>query len=288
MRFLIVTGLSGAGKSQTLRYLEDMGYFCIDNLPPKLIPKFAELCYQSEGKIERVAIVVDIRGGEFFEDLFECLGDLEENGYRYEILFLEASTEMLIKRYKETRRKHPLAKEGRVIGAINQERELLAGVRLRANNIIDTTNLQPKQLKKELVKLFLDDNNQQGLLISVMSFGFKYGIPLDTDLVFDVRFLPNPFYIDKLRHSTGREPEVKEYVLMSKEAKEFLNKLEDMLDFLIPLYLKEGKSQLVISIGCTGGKHRSVTIAQFLYEKLLEKGHKVMVDHRDVDHDRPR
>ncbi|HHU64286.1 MAG TPA: RNase adapter RapZ [Clostridiales bacterium] len=288
MRFLIVTGLSGAGKTQALRYLEDMGYFCIDNLPPKLIPKFVELCYQSEGKIERVAIVVDIRGGEFFDDLFGCLRDLEDKGYRYEILFLEATTETLIKRYKETRRKHPLAGAGRVVDAINKERELLAGVKLRANSIIDTTNLQPKQLKKELVKLFLDDRNHHGLFISIMSFGFKYGIPLDTDLVFDVRFLPNPFWIDRFRHYTGRQPEVREYVLKSKEAKEFLSKLEDMLDFLIPLYLKEGKSQLVISIGCTGGKHRSVTIANFLYERLLDKNYKVMVDHRDVDHDPPR
>jgi len=283
MRFVIVTGLSGAGKTLTMRYLEDMGFFCIDNLPPALIIKFAELCYQSNGKIDKIAIVVDIRGGGFFDDLFESLNTLKEAGYTYEILYLDASDNALIKRYKETRRMHPLVKEGRIIQGIHMERERLKRVKEIANHIIDTSNLLPKQLKEVLYELFADDKSYRGIIISIISFGFKYGIPLDADLVFDVRFLPNPFYIDNLKKHSGKEEEVKNYIFMFPETQEFLNKLDDLLNFLIPYYIKEGKTQLVIAFGCTGGMHRSVTIADAMYDILKSKGHSVTVYHRDVD-----
>lgn len=279
---MIVTGLSGAGKTLAIRYMEDMGFFCVDNLPPKLIPKFAELCYQSSGKIDKIAIVVDIRGGGFFDDLFECLYNLKELGYDYEILFLDAADNVLIKRYKESRRMHPLVKEGRIIQGINMERERLKSVKEKATYVIDTSYMQPKQLKETLLNLFGDSQASQSMVISVVSFGYKNGILVDADLVFDVRFLPNPFYIDELKNQTGKDPDVRKYVFSFSETQIFLNKLEDMLDFLIPYYIKEGKSQLVIGIGCTGGKHRSVAIADFIYEMLRSKGHRVDVSHRDI------
>lgn len=282
MRFVIVTGLSGAGKSLTIRYLEDLGFFCVDNLPPRLIPKFAELCYQSEGKIDSVAVVVDIRGGGFFDELFECLYTMKDAGYSYEILFLDASDKVLIQRYKESRRMHPLVKEGRVIQGINLERQKLQRLKEKANYIIDTSSLQPKQLKEVLIDLFIDNKNYEGIIISVISFGFKHGILLDADLIFDVRFLPNPFYIEELKEHTGREKIVKDYIFMFPETQEFINKLMDMLEFLIPYYIKEGKTQLVIGIGCTGGMHRSVTIAESIYELLKNKGHRVTLEHRDI------
>mgnify|MGYP001294426814 CR=1 FL=1 len=282
MRFVIVTGLSGAGKSLTIRYLEDMGFFCVDNLPPRLIPKFAELCYQSEGKIDKVAVVVDIRGGGFFDELFECLYSMKDAGYSYEILFLDASDNVLIKRYKESRRMHPLVKEGRVIQGISLERQKLKRLKEKANYIIDTSSLHPKQLKEVLIDLFIDNKNYEGIIISIISFGFKHGILLDADLVFDVRFLPNPFYIEELKEHTGSEKKVKDYIFMFPETQEFINKLMDMLEFLIPYYIKEGKTQLVIGIGCTGGMHRSVTIAEAIYELLKNKGHRVTIEHRDI------
>jgi UPF0042 nucleotide-binding protein len=283
MRFIIVTGLSGAGKTLASRYLEDMGFFCIDNLPPKLMPKFAELCYQSEGKIDQVAIVVDIRGGGFFDDLFECLDIMRESGYFYEILYLDASDDALIRRYKESRRIHPMMKEGRVVEAIQLERERLEKLRLKATNIIDTSNLLPKQLKEIISELVSDNEvSQKKLIISVISFGFKHGMLMDGDMIFDVRFLPNPFYIEELKYHTGKESVIKEYLFSFPETQTFLNKLDEMLEFLIPNYIKEGKNQLVIGIGCTGGVHRSVTIADAIADKLKGHGHYVTQEHRDI------
>lgn len=282
MRFVIVTGLSGAGKTMTIRYMEDMGFFCVDNLPPKLIPKFAELCYEAEGKIDKIAVVVDIRGGGFFDQLFECLYSMKEAGYSYEILFLETTDNVLIKRYKESRRMHPLVKEGRIISGIHMEREKLNSVKERADYIVDTSSLNPKDLKKVLKDLFIEDKKFDDLIISIISFGFKHGILLDADLIFDVRFLPNPFYMEELKNYSGKEPQVRNYVFMFPETHEFIDKLHDMLEFLIPYYIKEGKSQLVIGIGCTGGMHRSVALGEELYKILQSKGHRVMIDHRDI------
>lgn len=283
MRFVIITGLSGAGKTQAIRSLEDFGFFCVDNLPPTLIPKFAELCYQTGERIDKIALVIDIRGGEFFDDLFTSLAIMEDEGTMWEILFLEASDEALIKRFKESRRSHPLSPGDRVIKGIEEERERLKDIRARASYIIDTTNLHPRQLKEELAELFVREGQKEGLLISIVSFGFKYGIPLDSDLVFDVRFLPNPYYNEVLRDYSGENEAVKKYVLKWKDTKAFLTKLEDLVEFLIPRYIQEGKSNLVISIGCTGGRHRSVIIANALYKVLKGRNHRVIVDHRDIN-----
>lgn len=285
MRFVIVTGLSGAGKSQTIKYLEDLGFFCVDNLPPALIPKFAEMCYQNGGKMEKIALIIDIRGGELFNDIFPSLATLKEVGFTYEILFLEASDEVLIKRFKETRRAHPLSPEGRVIKGIKEERKILQAIKDKADHIIDTSNLSTRQLKEEVAGIFVQGRTFEGLIINVISFGFKYGIPIDCDLVFDVRFIPNPYYIDSMKRLTGKNDAVKEYVLKNKETVEFMSLLGDMLEFLIPNYIKEGKSQLVVGIGCTGGKHRSVAIGDELHRILKEKQHRVVIDHRDIDKD---
>ncbi|MCX7749224.1 MAG: RNase adapter RapZ [Clostridia bacterium] len=285
MRFVIITGVSGAGKSHVIKYLEDIGYFCVDNLPPSLIPKFAEICTHSGGKMEKIALIIDIRGGELFKDLFPSLSALKESGMTYEILFLEASDEVLIKRFKENRRTHPLAREGRLIRGIKEERYILHEVKEKANHIIDTSNLTPRQLKEEIVRIFGEGKNFEGMIISIMSFGFKYGIPTDCDLVFDVRFIPNPYYIDSMKKLTGKNELVKNYVLNSNGTSEFLNKLGELLEFLIPNYIKEGKTQLVIGIGCTGGKHRSVTIADALHGVLQGKQHSVVIDHRDIEKD---
>lgn len=282
MRFIIVTGLSGAGKTLVLRTLEDLGFFCIDNLPPKLMPKFAELCWQSGGSIDRIALVMDIRSGEFFDDLFECLDLMRESGYTYEILFLEASDNTILRRYKESRRKHPLVKEGRNILGIRLERERLKSLKAHASHIIDTTNLQPKDLKDVIWNLVSGNGKHEDLFISIISFGFKHGALMDADLVFDVRFLPNPFYVESLKKHTGKETVIKDYLFMYPETQIFLDKLGDMLEFLIPRYIQEGKSQLVIGIGCTGGMHRSVTIADALYDSLKAQGHHVTLDHRDI------
>ena len=285
MRFVIVTGLSGAGKSQTVKFLEDLGFFCVDNLPPALLPKFAELCSQTNSKIEKVAIVIDIRGGKLFDDLFNYLSSIKDQGFSYEILFLEASDNVLIKRFKETRRIHPLSPEGRIINGIEREKEILEKVRKRANYIIDTSNLSTRQLKEQITSIFVEGNNYEGVIITVMSFGFKYGIPTDSDLVFDVRFIPNPFYIESMKKLTGKDSLVKEYVMQWDETKEFIKKSSEMLEFLIPNYIKEGKSQLVVSIGCTGGRHRSVNIADEISRLLNLRGHRVTMEHRDIDKD---
>lgn len=286
MRFVIVTGMSGAGKTQAIRSLEDLGYFCVDNLPPTLIPKFAEACYQTEGKIDKIAVVVDIRGRKFFDDLFDSLQHLNESGYKYEILFLEATDEVIVKRYKESRRKHPLAPEGRVINGITIEKKKLKAIREKANYIINTTKLSNKDLNEEITNTFGEQGQiETQLFINVLSFGFKYGIPVDSDLVFDVRFLPNPYYIPELKPYSGNDRPVRDYVLSKTETEQFIDKLIDMLEFLLPNYKKEGKRQLIISIGCTGGRHRSVAIANKIHEILSHSGYSVTVDHRDVNED---
>lgn len=286
MRFVIVTGLSGAGKTNAVRNLEDLGFFCVDNLPPSLIPKFSEDCNQKDGKIDKIALVIDIRGGAFFDDLFQSLNYLKNNGASYEILFLDASDEILVKRFKETRRKHPLAPDGRILSGIEMERQKLRELKEKANYIINTTKLSTRELREEITKIYGEKGQVEiELMLTIVSFGFKYGIPVDSDLVFDVRFLPNPFYIPELKKFSGMDKEVKDYVFNHEETVTFINKLEDMLEFLIPNYIKEGKRQLIISIGCTGGRHRSVAMASELYEKLKNKGHKVSIEHRDIDED---
>ncbi|MGI6778978.1 MAG: RNase adapter RapZ [Acetivibrionales bacterium] len=282
MRFIIITGISGAGKSLVAKYMEDLGFFCVDNLPPALIPKIVEICSQNDGKIDKIALVVDVRGGELLNDLFPALDALEQEGFPYEILFMEASDKVLITRYKESRRSHPLAPDGRIINGIETERKLLEAIKNKSNYIIDTSNLKPRQLKEEILNIMDRGKDFKGIIISIISFGFKYGIPIDCDLVFDVRFIPNPYYIETMRKLTGLNGTVRDYVLNINETQVFLDKLADMLDFLIPNYVNEGKSQLVIGIGCTGGRHRSVVIAEALNKMLLEKQNRVVVDHRDI------
>lgn len=282
-KLVIVTGLSGAGKTQALRSLEDLGFYCIDNLPPALIPKFADLCAQAANKINKIALGVDIRGGEFFNTLFEVLNELNSRGIRYEILFLEASDETLVRRFKESRRRHPLSAHGEVLDVIRQERSLLQDLRGRANKIIDTSGLVPKQLKEEIAAIFADQTGRTGLHITVVSFGYKYGIPLDSDLVIDVRFLPNPHYQPDLRSFTGNDQIVRDFVFRSRVTEKFMDKFIDFVEFLIPEYINEGKTTLMIAIGCTGGMHRSVALANRLGEALGEKKYRVTVRHRDLN-----
>ncbi len=282
MQFVIVTGMSGAGKSTVLRFMEDFGFFCADNLPPSLISKFAEVCFRSGSDIENVALGIDIRGGRLFDDLFEGLSYLTNSDYKTCILFLDSSDEVLLNRYKESRRSHPLAKSDRVITGIMKERELLEEVKKHATFIMDTSYTLTRELKEKLREIFLDNIQFNSLMITVLSFGFKYGMPSDSDLVFDVRFIPNPFYVPELKHLTGNDPQVRDYVFNCSETHEFLKKLTDMVSFLIPYYIKEGKNQLVISIGCTGGKHRSVSIANALFSALHDTGNSVSVNHRDI------
>lgn len=288
IKFIIITGMSGAGKTEAIRILEDLGFFCVDNLPPALISKFAELCLQSDGKINKVALVIDIRGGDFFDDLLKELSVLEEERFiNYEILFLEAADDTLIQRYKETRRRHPLAKEeGRILDAIKLERKKLGALRAQADKVLDTSDSSIKQLKKELKSNFAQMELNDKINISLISFGFKYGMPVDLDLMFDVRFLPNPHYEDSLRSLTGNDEEVQEYVLKQPVTKKFKEKFFGLIEFLIPQYIKEGKNHLSIGIGCTGGKHRSVTFVNELSESLLNKQYHVITEHRDIAKDR--
>ena len=281
-RFVIITGLSGAGKTQALRYLEDLGFFCVDNLPPLLIPVFTELCAQSFRPIEKMAVVVDIRGGEFFEALSKVLRELEQKNFRYEILYLEASDNILIQRYKESRRTHPLSKHGEILKSIQEERLCLQNLRGRAHKIIDTSNISTQLLKKELAGLFSDNLEGPGLHITIISFGYKFGIPLDSDLVFDVRFLPNPHYEIALKPLTGEDAAVQEYIFNSTVSYNFTAKFFDLINFLLPEYVKEGKTALTIAIGCTGGRHRSVAVAEKLGECLKHKNYRVTFWHRDI------
>lgn len=282
VRFIIITGLSGAGKSQAIKVLEDADYFCVDNLPPTLLPKFAELCAQSGGKIKQAALVMDIRGGEFFKSLFEALAYLSDHSWHHEVLFLEASEEALIRRFKETRRRHPLAGDGSIQDGIQREQELLKEIRHRADKIINTTNLTPAQLKEEVQAFFLRGEGGAKLQIRVLSFGFKRGIPLDADFVFDCRFLPNPHYIPELKPLTGVDATIKEFVLRDSTSTQYLDMIHQMVEFVIPLCIKEGKTQLVVAIGCTGGRHRSVVMAEALRDKLVVNRHRVVVEHRHI------
>lgn len=289
MRFVIVTGMSGSGRSSVMKILEDDGYFCVDNLPVSLLPTFIKLTEDSSEEIERVALGIDIRGGHrSLRGAASVLQELRQDGYGLEILFLEASTPVLVKRYKETRRMHPLAQGGRMDRAIEDERELLAELKVQADYIIDTTKLLIRELKQEIDRIFVEDENFCNFYLTFVSFGFKYGIPSDADLVFDVRFLPNPFYVDALKPLTGNDKEVFDYVMSSEKAVEFKDKMKDMLDFLIPNYITEGKTQLVIAIGCTGGKHRSVTLTNAMYSEFEHTEYGCKKEHRDIEKDRLR
>lgn len=283
MRFVIVTGMSGGGKTTALKMLEDIGFYCVDNLPVSLLEKFAELVSQPGTELSKVALGLDVRSGQSFVELPDILDSLLKKDIHVEVLFLEASERALIRRYKETRRVHPLSPEGRVEDGVRKEREVLAQIRDKATYIIDSTNLLTRELKAELDRIFIDNEEYNNLMVSIMSFGYKHGIPADADLVFDVRFLPNPYYIEELKTKTGLDSEVRNYVMQFEEAGVFLDKLEDMVKFLIPNYIKEGKYSLVIAIGCTGGKHRSVTLADALYNRLKGQGHYgLKLYHRDV------
>jgi len=286
MKLVIVTGMSGAGKTVALKMMEDMGYYCVDNLPIPLMEKFACLIQDSQGRPAQVALGIDIRSGEDLSMMDSILDSWKKSQIMCEILFLEAGDQTLIKRYKETRRSHPLSGNGRIDQGIQKEREKLAFLKRKADVIIDTSKLLTKELRQELEKIFLENKSFDNLFVTVLSFGFKYGIPADADLVFDVRFLPNPYYVEELRFKTGEEKEVQDYVLQGGTAEEFLKKLTDMLDFLIPNYVLEGKNQLVVAIGCTGGKHRSVTLANKLYERLERHSeYGIRVEHRDIEKD---
>ena len=283
MEFVIVTGLSGAGKSRAINAFEDIGFYCIDNIPPALIRNFAELC-ENNPNLEKVAVVTDSRGGLFFNELNKVLNDLDSQKINYKILFLDASVEVLVNRFKETRRKHPLINScgGSVERAVEAEIDLLKNIRAKSDYIIDTSRLSTSQLKERIVSIF-SENPTDTINAICMSFGFKYGPAIEADLMFDVRCLPNPFYVDELRYKTGLDNEVKRYVLDKPTASELLKKLLDLIDYLIPLYIKEGKSSLVIAIGCTGGNHRSVTFAEEIHKHLLEKGYISSVNHRDIE-----
>jgi len=281
--------MSGAGKSTALKMLEDVGYFCVDNLPFPLITKLSELALTPSAEINKIAVGVDIRSGNSFSEFEKGLDELVQTGFEFEILFLDSKDDVLIKRYKETRRNHPLAKEGRLDEGSQKERKKREDLRKRADYILDTSNMLTRELKTELNKIFVENKEFKNIYVTVCSFGFKYGIPSDADLVFDVRFLPNPYYIENLRYQTGNDTEIREFVMANDSAKEFLEKLKDMVRFLIPNYISEGKHQLVVAIGCTGGKHRSVTLANELYESLgQDENLGIKIEHRDIEKDAKR
>ncbi len=283
MRFVVVTGMSGGGKRTALKMLEDAGFYCVDNLPVPLIEKFVELIATPNSEINKVALGLDVRADQPFEAVWKTLENLKKNGYVYEVLFMDASEQVLLKRYKESRRMHPLSPEGRVEDGIHKERDILKTVKEHADYVLDTSNLLTRELKEEIDRIFVMNEEYNSLMVTILSFGFKNGIPADADLVFDVRFLPNPYYIDELKHQTGNDPAIQRYVMGFAEAAEFLQKLDDMIRFLIPNYVKEGKYQLVIGIGCTGGKHRSVTLANELYKRMKNQGnYGLKIYHRDV------
>jgi UPF0042 nucleotide-binding protein len=283
MRFVIVTGMSGAGKSSVLKMLEDAGYFCVDNLPIQLIRKFIRLLDQ--GNQKKVALGLDVRSGQALKELDSVLQDMKRTNFPFEILFLDCAPDVLVKRYKETRRNHPLSGEGRVDKGIELEREKLNFLRKKADVIIDTSHLLIRELKTQINKIYVDNEKFSNFFITILSFGFKYGIPVDSDLVFDVRFLPNPYYVTELKEKTGNDAKVNQFVMASDAAMQFLNKLEDLLTFLIPYYISEGKNQLVVSIGCTGGKHRSVTLVNELAKRLHCTEYGTKAEHRDIEKD---
>lgn len=283
IRFIIITGLSGAGKSYAIKCFEDMGYFCVDNLPTTLIPTFADLCTQSLRTIRRIALGIDVREGEYLDHLIGILGELRARGYPTEVLFLEASEEALVRRYHETRRRHPLAGEGTVLDGIRMERERLAHLREIADRVIDTSHITVHQLKEMLVESYGQPEARPGLSVVLVSFGYKYGIPYDADLVLDCRFLPNPFFVEAFKAADGRQPEVREFIFGHPEGWEFLERIRDLLGFLLPRYQKEGKAYLTVAVGCTGGRHRSVALVEELRPFLEAQGFPPTVTHRDVD-----
>ncbi len=284
MRFVIVTGMSGGGKRTALKMLEDVGYYCVDNLPVPLIDKFVELIGTQNGEITKVALGLDVRVDQPFGDAQKVLEKLKDRGYKYEILFMDASESVLLNRYKESRRMHPLAPEGRVEDGVLREKAILEDIKKKSNYVIDTSHLLTRELKEEIDRIFVRNEEYNSLIVNIVSFGFKNGILADADLIFDVRFLPNPFYIDELKHKTGNDTEVRDYVMGHEAAGVFLEKLTDMVNFLVPGYVIEGKYQLIIGIGCTGGKHRSVTLANELYKQMKDKGnYGLKISHRDID-----
>ena len=287
MKFVIITGMSGAGKSTALKMMEDIGFYCVDNLPIPLLEKFVELSEIQNGELQKVALGIDARSGQALEELREVLERIEAKGEDFEILFLDADDNVLVKRYKETRRSHPITGPNRVDQGIAEERKRLKLLKKKADYIIDTSRMLTRELKAELNKIFVENKEFKNLYITVLSFGFKYGIPSDADLVFDVRFLPNPYYIEELRPKTGNDSEVRNFVMNCETAKMFRDKLVDMVEFLVPNYVSEGKTQLVVAVGCTGGKHRSVTLANELYEvlKMHQDNYGVKVEHRDIEKD---
>ncbi|MBR4723882.1 MAG: RNase adapter RapZ [Clostridia bacterium] len=279
MQFTIVTGLSGAGKTQVMRFLEDAGFFCIDNLPPVIIPQLAAMFISINGKYEKVAFAIDSRVGDMIGELLDNLKILKENGYEYKLIFVDARDDVLVKRYKETRRHHPIASDLGLLDSIKKERQMLSKIYQEADTVIDTSDFSLEQLSKKLRSIYFE-GTQEEFLINIMSFGFKYGIPLDADLIFDVRCFVNPFYVDELKDKTGNDKEVRDYIMNTKTAKKFMDKLISMINFLLPLYIEEGKASLTIGIGCTGGKHRSVTMANVLSEEL--EGYNKNLIHRDI------
>ena len=280
-RIIIVTGMSGSGKTQACRYLEDLGYFCVDNLPPVFIPKFVELCTHAGSHFNKMVFVVDTRSREFFDDLVQVLDDMDKGNQDYEMLFMDASDDVIIRRYKETRRRHPMAPSTRISDGVFKERKRLEVVRSKATYVIDTSNLARAELREKIHLLF-GKGDGDIMTISVLSFGFKFGMPLDADMVLDVRFLPNPFYVQELRHKSGSVAEVAAYIEEKTVTQDYLKRLDSFIDFLVPQYVREGKSQLVIAIGCTGGMHRSVFVAKHIYELLAKKGYAVNLEHRDL------
>lgn len=285
MKLVIVTGMSGAGRSTAMKMMEDMGFFCIDNLPIPLLDKLIDFSVNYT-EVQKVAIGIDVRNGKGFSEIQSSLEQMDKTGIPYEILYMDAEDEILVKRYKETRRSHPLAGGERIDKGIQEERRQLAYLKARADYIIDTSRLLTRELKVELEKIFIQNQDYKNLFVTILSFGFKYGIPADSDIVMDVRFLPNPYYVEGLRAKTGNDPEIQNYVMQFEEARVFIDKLEDMINFLIPNYIAEGKNQLVISIGCTGGKHRSVTLANELYKRLEgKKEYGLKIEHRDLGKD---
>ena len=288
MKMVIVTGMSGAGKSTALNVLEDEGYYCVDNMPISLIIKFADLAANQDEGYSNIALGIDIRSGHALSELNEVLKKLESRHYNYKILFLDSNDDVLVKRYKETRRTHPLAKDDRVDKGIVLEREQMTFLKEKADYIIDTSQLLTRELKQELEKIFVQDTGYSNLFVTVLSFGFKYGIPSDADIVFDVRFLPNPYYVEELRPLTGNDKKIQDYVMKAPEAEEFLERVDGLIQFLLPNYVKEGKSSLVIAVGCTGGKHRSVTLANAIAKRLSKTPYGCKVEHRDIEKDSKR